>query len=388
MATTKLNPFDEYQKVIDALFGAGVVRINPSVVSNNAIGTWRHADEFEMFKNNYTNKLQRLKDLYAGTKECGIIQNLAASIADEKNWEGAYAELVAYDILNTDYNAPLKLDNTRKASFAIAGKMGMKNINYDIYMPDYGVYMDVKAFTDTVGDILNHSVIQHVLRSPEFAPYRINILPEHPLDEDNNKYTLNVGALQTELSNKLREMIATNSKRMSFASQIVQQLRFNVLRDGGVNSSESTYSPYRHAEAMKDFIIRRYSNKLPITRPFFLVFVNFPWYNQITNDAFGNNKIFYRSLARRTFIQYKNDTILASSINGKIGDKSRAKNIIQKLSGIIFIDDHSITENSYNAYIYTNPNAKNKCRRLDSYFYEVLRKAKDGEFDDFQYDNY
>ena len=134
MATTKLNPFDEYQKVIDALFGAGVVRINPSVVSNNAIGTWRHADEFEMFKNNYTNKLQRLKDLYAGTKECGIIQNLAASIADEKNWEGAYAELVAYDILNTDYNAPLKLDNTRKASFAIAGKMGMKNINYDIYI--------------------------------------------------------------------------------------------------------------------------------------------------------------------------------------------------------------------------------------------------------------
>ena len=384
-----VDAYNEYQKMVDDIFGLGTITVCHvgEKKNNNVIGSWRNAKEFCEFKTNFQTRLFALKNFFRKKKNLHIIKNLVASIGDEKNWEGAYAELVAYNILKTD-NCEYTLDVTRKASFAIAQKMGMDYINYDVYLPDYGIYMDVKAFTDTIGDILNHSVISKVLLQEEFKSLQLNILPQHPLDEDNENYVSNVRALQKELTEELRKMIAMGKKRYSYSSKIVGTLSMHILQGAGVNCSESCYSPYRHAESMKDFIIQRYCNKFPYRAPFFLVLVNFPWYNQITRDSFEYNSLFYRSIARRTFIQYEKNTIYASQINSKIKEKCLARNVARKLTGIIFIDDNSIQEDSYNTYIYLNPNAKNKRLICRTYLEEILRNAKKGEIDDFNCDNY
>lgn len=385
-----MNAYDEYQRLIDNIFGKGVVSVcdNGGIKVNNVIGTWSCSDDFQVFKGNFYDRLSRLKNIFKNKENIQTIHNLAASIGDNKNWEGAYAELVAYDLLSTEYNTEFKLDVTRKASFAIAEKLGMKNINYDIYMRDYGVYMDVKAFTDPISDILNNSVIENVLQQDDFKSMRLSILPEHPLDESEIIYTSNVKALRVELIEHLHDMIANGKKHYSYSSQIVKTLKLNILKGKGINSCLSEYSPYRHAEAIKDFIIRRYCNKFPNRAPFYLVFVNFPWYNRVATDTFEYNKILYRSIARRTFIQYEKNKVRTSAINTNIKDKSLARNIARKLTGIIFIDDNSINGTGYNVYVYTNPNAINKRRTLNLYLEALWRKASKHDYDDFINDNY
>lgn len=384
----KLNCYDEFQKQIDDVLGRGTIVVNDKNFGNNVVGTWKYTEDFKTFRASLVDRIAKLKDSLSTESNIRVYKNLISNLGSSNNWEGTYAELVAYSILKNDYNEEYKLDVTRTASFALASKIGMSNINYDVLLPDYGVYMDVKAFTDTVGDILHNGIIKNVLQQNEFKSLRLNILPQHPLDENDDLYKANVKSLQTELAEQLREMMKKGDKRHSFTSAIVPSLGYHILLGAGVNSSESSYSPFRHAEAMKDFIIKRYCNKFTIRRPFFLVLVNFPWYNQITRNSFGYNKIFYRSIARRTFIQYEKNTILANSINPQYRGKGLAKHVARKLTGLIFIDDNSINGNGFDAYIYTNPNASNKCPRLHTYLEEILRHAQEGDYDDFIHDNY
>lgn len=384
----KLNSYLEFQKQIDDVFGKGTIVVNDKNFGNNVVGTWKYVDDFQTFRANFVERLVKLRDTLKLESNIRVFHNLISNLGSSNNWEGTYAEIVAYNILKNDYNVEYELDVTRKASFALASKMGMNNINYDVLLPDYGVYMDVKAFTDTVGDILYHGIIKKVLQQNEFKSQQLNILPQHPLDENDEMYKSNIQSLQTELAEQLRKMIKKGGKHHSFTSAIVPSLGYHILQGAGVNSSESSYSPYRHAEAMKDFIIKRYCNKFTLRRPFFLVLVNFPWYNQITRNSFGYNKLFYRSIARRTFIQYEKSTILANSINSQYRGKGLAKYVARKLTGLIFIDDNSINGNGYDAYIYTNPNATHKYPRLSTYLEEILRHAHEGDYEDFIYDNY
>lgn len=384
----KLNCYDEFQKQIDNVFGKDTIVVNDKNFGNNVVGAWKYVEEFKTFRSSFVERITKLRDTLRNQSNIRVCKNLISNLGSSNNWAGTYAEIVAYNILKNDYNEEYVLDVTRKASFALASKMGMNNINYDVLLPDYGVYMDVKAFTDTVGDILYNSIIKKVLQQNEFKSLQLHILPQHPLDENDELYKSNIQSLQTELTEQLREMIKNGKKRYNFSSAIIPVLQYHILQGAGVNSSESSYCPYRHAETMKDFIIQRYCNKFSIRRPFFLVLVNFSWYNQITRNTFDYNKIFYRSIARRTFIQYEKSTILANSINPQYRGKGLAKHVARKLTGLIFIDDNSINGNGYDAYIYTNPNATNKSPRLLTYLEEILRHAHEGDYDDFAHDNY
>ena len=121
-----------------------------------------------------------------------------------------------------------------------------------------------------------------------------------------------------------------------------------------------------------------------------------PYFNEETVDFGDFNNIFYRSLARRTFIELarmKEDASVFSSgyATGRIGVGDVSKN----LAGIIFIDDESPTESEieklYSAYFYLNPNYANKkpltIRKLEKYLRNE-RECQIKDFDDFRWDNY
>ena len=84
---------------------------------------------------------------------------------------------------------------------------------------------------------------------------------------------------------------------------------------------------------------------------------------------------------------------------GKITDNKTEKikvcDVSKSIAGIVFIDDNSVRskyyKSLYSAYIYLNPNYKNKTplsiRSIEKFFrnkYEVQIK----DFDDFKWDNY
>ena len=390
MTDTRLNAFEEYQSMVDSIFGQDIIDVDNTKQGNNMIGAWSYMHEFNDFKQNFSNRLKRLKTIYKDANNITVIHNLVKNIGDDKNWEGSYAELVAYDAMHTEYNVKLKLDASRSAAFSLAEKLGKKEVNYDIHMhEDYDVYMDVKAFTDTVGDILKHSVIDAITNLEAFKEYRIDILPEYPYDDDDEDYKKNIPYLREELKNALNDALEQDKSKASFTSAVVPRLSFRILIGEGVNSTVSEYDPYRRAEQLKDMIIKRYCNKLPYANPFFLVFVNFPWFNQRDRDAFSEcNKALYRSIARRTFMQYEHSEILIRDINPKYVGNESAKFAARKLTGMIFIDDLSIEKLSPNIYVYLNPNADNKQERLHAYFHELSKKSGSSDYDDFKYDNY
>ena len=98
------------------------------------------------------------------------------------------------------------------------------------------------------------------------------------------------------------------------------------------------------------------------------------------------NEWYYRALARRTFMQYEHSRSKASElISGYKGSETK-KVLARCLTGIIFIEDHSIieTKDKYKTYVYLNPNASNRHRSMRTY----LEQLSNQMFEDFEYDNY
>lgn len=128
MATNNLTTpcYQLYQDLVDSIFGNSVVKIKPDV-DNNVIGTLKYTTEFLCFKKNFTSRLIRLRDRYAGTCFFNDLIKTVAQVADSKNWEGAYAELVAYDVMSNDYLPDaIELNKTLPVSESFAGRWEAK----------------------------------------------------------------------------------------------------------------------------------------------------------------------------------------------------------------------------------------------------------------------
>jgi hypothetical protein len=152
-------------------------------------------------------------------------------------------------------------------------------------------------------------------------------------------------------------------------------------------------NPYRLAMNYKYKIIDYY-NKLLRNEATFLAFVINPWFNNEISDFCDHNTIFYRALTRRVFIELNNDNTDMSLFHSKlIGKGLKVKDIVELISGIVFIEDKSITlsgKDGYNVYFYTNPNAKNK--RVKRFDFDILRWSHFAKqptlVEDFEFDNY
>ena len=134
---------------------------------------------------------------------------------------------------------------------------------------------------------------------------------------------------------------------------------------------------------------KRYTKKFMKKSPSLIVLVNFPWYNNRINSFIDADELYYRALARRTFCGYKHSSEAMVDINPKYIGTESPHEVSQHLSGIIFIDDHSIFTDTYSCHTYLNPNAINPITLGDSYLHEVVRGADSRSvIDDFRGDNY
>ena len=376
-----------YQQICDEIFGEGTVKIKPAS-SNNVIGTFKYIDDYSNFIQNFKKRLIRLRELYEHTTAYPDILEQVKQVADPKNWEGAYAELVAYDVMWNDFiNKPIEINKTLPATESYAGEMGFKYTNEDGYIPDYMLYFDVKILADTVGVILKGIIDDAIKQSKQIV--KCNILPEYPLDDDDNEYSCSRTKLFNELFDFLKSNNTMNKGKKHFRSKIIPNLSYIVNWGAGVNTAISEYDPYRHAEKTKHLIFKRYAKKIMKNDMFVLVLVNFPWYNHLISSFINANQVYYRSLARRTFCEnYKKCTQL-NTIVPKYNGNETVDEVSQHLSGIIFIDDNIIESEGYSCNIIMNPNALNTHSVAKDYLMELVAKGDEHSlFDDLQYDNY
>lgn len=112
------------------------------------------------------------------------------------------------------------------------------------------------------------------------------------------------------------------------------------------------------------------------------------------NDFSWFNETFYRALSRRVFIELSRDNNDMGDIYPELSGKGiKIKDVASLVSGIIFIDDHSILQKDdqiYNVYIYTNPNSTNtKITKINLDILHWSRFAKQPTvIEDFINDNY
>ena len=388
-----IKAMQEFQKMVDSVFGTGVVSIPMNEESTNITGAWYFDNEFVEFKRNFKARLDRLNSLYPNQKDNKIIQDLIANMTKVQNWDGSYPELVAYDVLNTSYVDKIELNVTRAVSFALTKHIeGRKGANYDMLMSGdgYRVYLEVKSFADRTGEILKN-LVESIFKSKEFNELNIHIKPCYPMDDGESEYSDNFENLRKELMAIIRDFLKNDEKRSQYQSGIIPRLSYAItIDDQSGNHYIREYCPYRRAEGLKDFVINRYCDKIPYSAPFFLVFVNFAWYNQVDRNSFEFNRELYRSLARRTFMQYENtsNNRPISEIYPNFTGRQTAKFAARKVTGMIFIDDYSTLEDKACTYVYLNPNADNKCPHFNHILNKTGRNVELGDFDDFEYDNY
>lgn len=379
----KVNAKYNYQLIVDDIFGKGNIVIDIDDKRNNLIGALC-ASGHRIFRQNFINRLKRLKDKYS-TDQAALkcIYTQVKLIADNHNWEGAYGELAAYDILyNENLVGGIELDKTISASESFSINFGMAATNEDLYFAESDIHCDVKIMADTIGKMLK-GLIESVLKSKPFGN-KCLVMPEFPLDDTEEDYQKNYAHIKKELEENLKEGCG------NIISACCPKLKFNVSWKGYCSSINSC-DKYRRAKQMKYAILKRYSKKFTKNYPFMLVMVNFAWYNQIDRDSFGDNAVLYRSLARRVFCERSDANVPFTSIDPRFNGNETISDVAKKISAILFIDDFSVTklDDNYTAYLYVNPNADNRIV-CGLHFLETIvnNGSKKGVVDYFEHDNY
>lgn len=381
-----MNDLENYKAILETYFGAGATTFTTtSTATNNVIGALNRKD-FAQFRTTFFQRLKRLAARYpnqdANRKHLLETVNLVASDRDT-NWQGAYAELVAFDYLNSDGDwlaTPINLSKTVPAADTLASGLGMQNANLDGYYDDFGVCFDVKVLSDKSRAILD-GVIAEVKKKHGIAAV---ISPEYPLDLDYEVLQRNRPALASELENEINPTAKTTLVR----SKIVPELSYRLMWGDGVLTTVSTYDPYIHAEEHHKLLFA-HIKKFSRVMPGLIVFVIFPWFSEKVTNQIGSTDIFYRAFCRRFFCQYAKDSTPAKSSLKSFASNESMAQVTEKLSGVLFLEDASITssdasQQNIRAFAYLNPNATHKVSRHFRHHLSSLKFS----VDDFEHDNY
>tara|TARA_B110001469_G_C9645955_1_gene326473 strand:+ start:3921 stop:5063 length:1143 start_codon:yes stop_codon:yes gene_type:complete len=356
-----MNNLEKYGETLEKYFGSGVVKFDTSSgVTNNIIGALNH-EQFESFRSVFHKRCERLAGLYdeSDSNRPFLLERLN-EMASASKWSGVYAEMVAFDFLNSDEDhllKPIDLSKTVPASETLAGKLGAQNTNFDGYYDDYNVCFDVKVLSDKSKDILDGIIAEVIKR---LGITEITISPEYPLDSDFELFEKNRNALRLELQSSI-----DLGKQTSFVkSTVVPNLNYRLLWGKGALSTVSTYDPYQHAEKHHTLLFK-HAKKFSKTQPSLIVFVLFPWFSEKVVNEFCSRDVFYKEFCRRFFCQYVNDSNPASSILKSFKGNETLAQVTDKLSGVIFLEDTSIESSNpdglnVTGFAYLNPNAINK----------------------------
>lgn len=376
----------KFNELMTEIFGTDWKDVKTDGSTNNFIGALNDPSNYDFFKSCFTTMVTDLKELYKGNiEETRKLINTIREVSNVKNCCGAYAELCALHLLNLSDFPRITTDNSLPASESFASALGhTSETNMDGYISDINLYFDTKAFRDTITPMLKNvtDIALTQLKDSKIldTDTQLSIQYQFPYSESEEFVKQNFDKLVQEFTSNFKK----GTKNIS--SDLIPNLTY-ILNWGGVTSSVSSYSPFERAEKLVEPFFVRYADKFLLNKPFMLVMVNHPWFNQIDSDSFSYNEILYRALSRRIFMQFRYDNKKMSEIYSKFQGNDTIDNVSKCLSAIMFIDVHSAVDKgcTYKWYIYANPRANNPTSLFP--YFDLLRNGK-GHIDDFLHDNY
>ena len=382
-----MTPVQNYAQIVNNIFGTNSATFDLTKTHSNKIIGALNQSNFSTFKSNFLARLKRLQEVYSKNPK-SLIEILVQvnEIQSEKNWEGASAELAAYDYLNSNLDylfEPIQPNITLSNKLSFAKDVGKQETNLDGFIKEHNIYFDVKCLKDNVKEILQgiYKELKTHLGTDDFV-----ISEEYALDVSYQDFQIK----RRDLILELKREITVTEKKTHLKSKIIPNLSYKILWGSGINTAIRTYDPYSHAEVFHKTIFN-YTNKFMKSKPTLIVLVVFPWYNLVVNDFGDSNLHFFRALSRRFFCQYKHDKSKFKDFNSSFTKNDSFFKISKHLSGIIILEDKSIlgtkpNEHNVKAHIYLNPNAKNQIRKTSTM--EYFNSLHPDTLEDFFNDNY
>lgn len=386
-----MNNLENYANLIEQIFGTGTVTFNRTGnYTNNVIGALNRTNDFHLFRDNFSARLRRLQSIYRNdSNSLKEVLNAVNNIARRGNWQGAFAELAAFDHLNYQsfpysiLEDPIRLNVTLPAFSSFAEELGGDATNVDGFVEEFGLYFDVKCLKDNITEILegiyseleDHLGISHLPITAEFDKHASYL--EY---KDNRK----------QLRDELFREATLTAKPTTVVSKVVNNLTYRILWNAGVSVATSGYHPYEHAMLYHKTVFD-YANKFIKGSRSIIVLVSFPWYNGIITDFAHSNTRFYRALARRVFCQYIHDNSSFQTIDPGFTGPHSVHEVSRHVSGILFLEDNTILSEAPNqsnvkSFVYYNPNAINPISKTRAKTY--IESLNNEDFDDFEFDNY
>ena len=327
-----------YAALVDAIFGTGSATFDVTKTeSNNVIAALAHPEDYTEFKANYGERLRRV---YAATEaDTSLRKDVLGAVnrVAEDEWDGAYAELCALDyFLAAELTGPgnVQLDRTLPAADTLASEMGMQNANHDMRLKALGVSMDTKILSDKTGQILE-GIFGEFLKKNGIAC--MTIVPTYDHDDDFTPYVVNRPKLLVELLNG----VDLKARTPRLTSQVIPGLSYEFAWNAGAYVSASSYSPIEHA-TQHHTLLFGHIKKFSRVEPTVIVYVMFPWSGERVFNGFGKAE-FQTEFGRQFFNNYLGSADLASKFNRKVKSGISAEDVTKHLSGVIFLDDSSVT---------------------------------------------
>ncbi len=397
-----MTDVENAEKLIKTIFGVKK-EVRNKFNTNKCLAPLNHKP-YNLFARNFVERLRRLNEKFCmHPEQIKAIAERVKNIAEAKNsgWAGPYSELVALDFysefsafFDLTYINQLPVTEHPSSVPALNGQKEVIDIDLCLHLKTGDVFTDVKSFNCVHQNILDEvfeAVEEYAVLS---LKKNVMIGADNLSSVDYSEVKAHLGYEKRRIYRSLVQAVENNVRILNYESEKGIKFTFRIEYSDTI-SLVKEYSPYAMAEAYK-YKFLDYGNKLLDSEYSVITMVRNPWFNEETVDFGDFNNLFYRSLARRTFIELNRMKLPAGKYSrGYISDQISVRDISRNLAGIIFIDDFSPEtknrEQLYNAYFYLNPNYSNKkpltIRSIEKYFRnDYERQIKD--FDDFKWDNY
>ena len=393
-----MNAVENIEFLVKKYFGEDIV-IGDKSVTNNCISALVNENNFQEFKKNFEERLERLSNKISDISQRRDIIEKVKNLAEKTGykWSGAYSELVALDFfLASDYiMEPRFINHFDVFNYpnCLAARNNRLNIDIDfsfeLRLNKY--FTDIKSLIPTQIEVLD-IIIDNVIKKSSNKKILIGVddfKPESLID-----FQEVVAKEKKSIEDELLKAIQTNETRLMYKTNKGFQYNFNISYDGMLSTMHSK-SPYELAKFDK-YKYLNYYDKLLDKDYSFLTFVVNPWFNRQLNDFCNFNEFYYRSVSRRVFCEFKNDNTPAGMYFNDIKNLSiTISDISKSIAGILFIEDKSVKKDPdgllYKSYLYLNPNYKNKRPVTEFDFasaFEYSKISKMMMIEDFQDDNY
>jgi hypothetical protein len=296
------------------------------------------------------------------------VTNLVANVLRESSTYGAFAELAGYEWFMR-FHMRIQTHTLLSASDVL----GTSGSTLDGRIEHGGAYFDIKAFG--------------------FHGYLANRLKER-LEKElpgeqvfvEESWDVSYAAFSQLISDA--PVIAAELKQKRFLRKGRLHLRIGVSTP--VTVSSRLVEPYLLA---KENALYPFVDAHQFTRhhPFILLFVFHPWYNfgAIHNDFGGVDTCFTRSLARRAFMQFSQDTKLLSTVCTKADPTATLADAARLLSAIFFVnvwpEDADPAVQRLPTWLYLNPRATHRYILVGPFRSINIHGTK---IDDFSDDDY